>query len=232
MSGFAIVRIVQTAAYAGAFLLTSCADAKEPARPSIIPELAEMQPLFACMESAPLGSKAEAELCAKSAGISINELPNEPKKAAEFKPLIVATWFYFDQDKTKRLSSSSVPSMIEYAKCVETHAYADKAFSSRMKSGVLDAKQRAEFACMAHPLSMLPLNREAAGNTSDMRERMLAKLMANAAFNYALEENGWFPNEMRPCIKYLDGRPPSIGCSLNPQPKIKAPPPPTGYRPQ
>ena len=225
-------RLARLSIFVSGVVLTSCGQAKEPPRPSILPELERMQPVFDCIEATPQGANSEIESCAKNAGISVDNLPKEPKRADEFKPLIVASWVFFDQDKTKRLSSKSLPSMIEYARCVETNVYADKTFSSRTAKGVSEAERRAEIACMEHPLALAGLTHEQAAAISDPRERILAKLIANTATTYALETNGWFPDEMRPCIRYLDGRPPSIGCSLNPQPKMASPPPPTGYRPR
>ncbi|TXH20216.1 MAG: hypothetical protein E6R00_00695 [Gammaproteobacteria bacterium] len=225
-------RLARLSIFVSGAVLTSCGQAKEPPRPSILPELERMQPVFDCIEATPQGANSEIESCAKKGGIDVNELPREPKKADEFKPLIVATWVFFDQDKTTRLASKNLPSMIDYARCIESNAYADRAFASRTAKGVAEAKFRAETACEGHPLSFRGLKPEQATTASDARERMLAKLMAASAINYALEANGWYPDEMRPCIKYLDGRPPSIGCSLNPQPEMASPPPPTGYRPQ
>ena len=53
---------------------------------------------------------------------------------------------------------------------------------------------------------------------------MFASGVANMALNYALEANGWFPDEMRPCFRYGDGRPPSIGCAGKPEPRVPPPP--------
>jgi hypothetical protein len=225
-------RLARLSIFVGGVVLASCGQAKDPSRPSILPELARMQPVFECIEATPQGSTAEIENCAKNAGISVDKLPNEPKKADDFKPLIVATWVFFDQDTTMRLRSKSLPFMIDYARCVETSVYADRTFSNRTKKGVEDARQRADISCINHPLSFMGLKPNEVTAAADVRERMIAKLMAATAVNYALEANGWYPDEMRPCIRYLDGRPPSVGCSLNPQPKMTAPPPPTGYRPQ
>ncbi len=225
-------RFARLSIFVSGAVLASCGQAMESPRPSILPELARLQPVFDCIEATPQGANSEIESCAKNAGIRVDKLPKEPKKADEFKPLIVASWVYFDHDKTKRLSSKSLPSMIEYARCVETNVYVDRTFSNRTAKGVSEARLRAEIACMEHPLALSGLSPEKAAAIHDPRERMLAKLIANTATTYALEANGWFPNEMRPCIKYLDGTPPSVGCSLNPQPKMASPPPPTGYRPQ
>jgi hypothetical protein len=225
-------RLFRLTVFVSGVVLASCGQAKEAPRPSILPELALMQPIFDCIEATPQGANSDIESCAKNAGISVDKLPNEPKKADEFKPLIVASWVFFDQDKTKRLSSKALPLMIEYARCVEVNAYSDRTFSDRTAKGVAEAKQRAEIACMDHPLALSGLNPEKAATINDPRERMLARLIANTATTYALEANGWFPDEMRPCIRYLDGRAPSVGCSLNPQTKMASPPPPPGYRPQ
>jgi hypothetical protein len=212
----------------GGVVLASCGQAKTPLRPSILPEVAKIQPVFDCIEATPQGANSVIESCVNKAGINIDHVPDEPKRAAEFMPLIIASWVFFDQDKTKRLSSKSLPLMIDYARCVETNAYADRSFSNRTEKGVTQARRRAELACMEHPLALSGLKPEQAATTSNLRERMLANLIASTATTFALEANGWYPDEMRRCVKYLDGRPPSIGCSLNPEPKSTPPFAPIG----
>ena len=210
----------------GGVVLASCGQANKPLRPSILPELAKMQPFFDCIEATPQVAQPEILSCAKKAGINVDHVPDEPKSAAEFMPVIMFTWVHFDRDKSERLSSKSLPSMIDYARCVETNAYADRSFSNRTEKGVVEARRRAEIACREHPLALSGLKPEQLATTSNLRERMLANLIANIATTFALEANGWYPDEMRRCVKYLDGRPPSIGCSLNPEPKSAPPPPP------
>ncbi len=203
------------------------AEAKDLPPPSLLPELASLQPVLACIESFPSTSGSEVENCITDSGISMVRIPDEPKSAEEFMPLIVATWLYLDRDPTERISSKSLASMLDYARCVEASAYSNKSFSSRTSNGVAEARLQAAAACRDHPLFLTALRPEEKKTASNVRERLLANLMANSALNYALEANGWFPDEMRPCIKYLDGRPPSIGCRLNPRSNLSPPPPPS-----
>jgi hypothetical protein len=192
--------------------VASYAMAKQSTRPSILPEIAQMQPVLDCVMSAP--SKSEAQICLEKAGIEDAEsLPTDPKTVNEFKTLVISFSFMLDRDPNRRPTPGWLDRAVDYAFCVETAAYSNKGFSSRKKQQLEVALARAETACSSHPLSyrsLDPQNFEAATN---LQERMFARALANIATKYALEANNWYPEEMRPCIRYLDGRPPSAGCS-------------------
>ena len=190
----------------------SYAMAKQRTRPSILPEIAQMQPVIDCVMSAP--SKSDAQLCLEKAGMEdAKSLPADPKTVNEFKTLVLSFWLMLDRDPNRRLTADWLVRSVDYARCVETAAYSNKGFSSRKKQQLEVALARADTACSSHPLSyrsLDPQNFEAATN---LQERMFARALANIATKYALEANNWYPEEMRPCIRYLDGRSPSAGCS-------------------
>jgi hypothetical protein len=192
--------------------VTSYAKTERRARPSILPEIAQMQPVIDCVISAP--SKSEAQICLEKAGIEdVKSLPADPKTVNEFKTLVLSFWLMLDRDPNRRLTADWLVHSVDYARCVETAAYSNNGFSSRKKRQLEVALEKAEMACSGHPLSyraLDPQNFEAATN---LQERMFARALANIATKYALEANNWYPEEMRPCIRYLDGRPPSVGCS-------------------
>lgn len=204
--------------------MTSCGQAKEWSRPSLLPELSNMAPVIRCIDALPRDAKAELAACAEQAGIPMDRGEPEPKSAADFKRDVILLWLMLDRDPSRPLKPESFTKAIDYARCIESAAYSDDAFSSRTRMGVEETGLRAELACKDHPLSIRSLSPNAANLPPNIAERLFAKFVANLAFTYALKANGWFPNEMRPCFRYLDGRPPSPGCAGKPEPR--APPPP------
>lgn len=220
-----VAGIIRIAILTGTAVIASCTQAEESSRPSILPTLTAMEPVLACIDGALLDPSPKLNECFEKAGISLVRPSNEPKTAADFKSLVIGFWLQLDRDPNHPLRIESFPKGLDYAACVETAAYADKAFSSRTEKGVWEAQSRAEDACKSHPLSIRGLKPDEAAATADIADRLYAKALANLAMTYALEANGWYPDEMRPCIRYLDGRPPSAGCAGKPEPH--APPPPS-----
>jgi hypothetical protein len=223
-------RMARTALLTSALLAGACAEANEPARPTLLPELAAMEPVIACMDTAPRETTAALEACAAPAGILRHDTPSEPKTAADFKDVVAMALLVLDRSPERDITPETFASALDFAACVEAAAYADERFSSRTEAGVNEARWFAEEACKTHPLSPRALDPETAHESPDALQRLFARALANAAISYALEANGWFPDEMRPCIRYLDGRPPSIGCTLNPQPRVAPRPPPPAPR--
>jgi len=192
--------------------VTSNATTERRARPSILPEIAQMQPVIDCVISAP--SKSEAQICLEKAGIEdAKSLPADPKTVNEFKTLVLSFWLMLDRDPNRPLTADWLVRSVDYARCVETAAYSNKGFSSRKKQQVEVALNKAEMACSSHPFSFRALDPRNPGGATNLQERIFARALANIATKYALEANNWYPEEMRPCIRYLDGRPPSVGCS-------------------
>lgn len=206
-----------------AAIIASCARAKEPARPSFLPTLSSMTPVIGCVDNASPEDKAAIKACLQQEKIDLPHV-GDPETKADFEGAVVLGWLMLDRDPKKPLTPASFQKAIDYARCIETAAYRDAAFSSRTRRGVEEARHRAELACKSHPMSIFGLDPNTGASSPDVAERLFANLIGNVAFTYALKANGWFPEEMRPCIRYLDGRPPSAGCAGKPQPPIVAPP--------
>ena len=209
-----------------ALALACCAQAKDVERPSLLPEIAKMEPDFACISDAPRDERLALAACFQQAGVASDKLANDPSSLSDFKQVILVSWLMSNRDPNRPLTAAALPRVIDYAKCVEKAAYADEAFSSRSAKGVQTAKIRSELACRDHPLSLRNLDLNGKDQPSDVAERLFANLLANSALTFALKQNGWFPDEMRPCIRYLDGRPPSAGCKGKLQGRPPIPPPP------
>lgn len=207
-----------------AMVMAPCAPAKERSRPSLLPTFSSMEPVISCIDAAPRDAKAALSACVDQAGIPIDKPEMDPESLADFKQHVIVTWLMLDRDPNRPLKPESLTKAIDYARCIESAAYADEAFSSRTRMGVEETRLRAELACKDHPLSIRSLNPNATTLPIDIVDRLFAKSVANFAFTYALKANGWFPSEMRPCFRYLDGRPPSPGCAGKPE--QRAPPPP------
>jgi len=202
-----------------------CAEAKPPRRPSLLPYVAELAPLLTCLE--PMGSNEKAiEGCAHEAGIFEQRSSSaEPTTPDDFKRLIAGIWVLQNRGSSRaRLKPELLSRAISYAQCVETAAYSDRDFSSKTAKGLIESERRAEVACKDHPLSLVDVRPAEATALPDISERLFARAVANMTLRYALEANGWFPTELRPCIRYLDGRPPSSGCAGRPE--GRPPPPP------
>ena len=197
--------------------------ANDQSRPSLLPALSSMAPVMACIEAVSHDTKITLASCAREAGISIDKVEREPESPADFKQQVIFAWLMFNGDPSRPKKAESFARAIDYAQCIESAAYSNPEFSSLTRTGVEETRIRAELACKDHPLSIRNLNPNAVTLPPDMADRMFARSVANLAFAYALKANGWFPNEMRPCIRYADGRPPSAGCLGKPE---QRPPPP------
>ncbi|WP_157084743.1 hypothetical protein [Sphingomonas pituitosa] len=198
--------LVHLAAVAAALAL-------EPAtkRPSLLDDLPRLAPAIACLDAAPLDDEAAVRRCVTPTGLRFNDNVAEPRSLGDFEVHAVSMWAAINRGPDRQRNSPLFVEAIGYARCVESAAYADQAFASRTRQGVMAARLRSEIACAEHPLSP----RRAAADAGDMRARfskLYARLLSALALTYALEANGWFPDEMRECFRYADGRPPSAGC--------------------
>ncbi len=210
-----------------ALAMASCAEAKDKPRPSLLPEVAKMGPVFTCInEASREGQGPGITHCLEAGGIPLERVGPDPKSLNDFKQLVVLSWLYLGRDVKYPLTPETLPKAIDYAKCVEVAAYSDPAFSSRTGKGVAEAKFRSEQACKDHPLTFRKLNGSGRDLPADAAERLFAQALANTALNFALEQNNWFPDEMRECVRYADGRPPSVGCKGKRGTPPVAPPPP------
>lgn len=207
-----------------AMVLASCAEAKEPAKPSLLDDLPQMAPVIACIDAAQFGDEAALRACVEPSGLPLKRVEHDPKSLNDFKSKVILFWMMSNRGPDRQKNTALFTDAIGYARCVEKAAYSDSEFLSKTEKGVEAARARSELACKNHPLSLHradPSGRTLPANVVGM---MFAKVLANLALNYALEANGRFPQEMRPCVRYLDGRPPSAGCAG--KAPILAPPPP------
>ena len=207
---------------------SSCAEAKNPERLSLLPTLENMKPVIVCLTKAQPNDKGASEQCARNGGIALTDRISEPPTLNDIKLQLIGLWMYVDRDPVHRISISDFDQVVDYARCIETAAYADRGFSSRSENGVGAAQMRAEFACRSHPLSMTAISPQAVASghpIPNARQMMFARSLAGMSINYALEANGLMTNAMRPCIRYLDGRPPSRGCAGKSEGRPPAPPP-------
>lgn len=195
-------------------------------RLSILPELRAMAPVIACVDAARRDTFAEVNGCVRRAGLSLDKIEPEPKTVADFKVAVITAWLLLDGDPKRPLEPAALGRAIDYAQCIESAAYRDEDFARRTRKGIAQAQMRADAACKDHPLSLTGSSPDVAAARPDASEKLFARAVANLAVGYALEANGWFPDELRPCIRYVDGRPPSAGCAGKPQPLPVRPPPP------
>ncbi len=225
----------------GLLVSSSSCQAKDTQRPSIMPELAKMETtVIQCIDDAAShpdffvsfytksdsGSWDKVKACTAKSGISFETKATEPKALKDFRPAIITAWLTLGGSGPERqLKPKSFSKAISYASCVETAAYASDGFSSKTKKGVVNAQGSALIACKDHPLSRFNAKNLSAANQA---ETIFADLLANIATEYALEANGWYPIEMRPCILRADGTQ-SVGCKANPPPRM-APPRPSANR--
>jgi hypothetical protein len=208
---------------------TACAEAKKPDRASLLPTFEAMKPVVVCLGNTKPGDNRAAETCASNGGITLAQSKSDPPTLNDFKLQAVVTWLFLDRDPARRMSATDFDQALDFARCVETAAFADRDFSSRTERGVAAAQIRAEAACREHPLSMMRVSPEAAASGKPIEsaaQMMVAKTFSGMSLTYALEANGLMTDAMRPCVRYLDGRPPSRGCKGKPQPTVTQPPAP------
>jgi|GEM_PF-1940755 len=202
----------------------ACAEAKEPSKPSLLDDLPQLAPVIACIDAAPLDDEAALRACVERTGLPLKDIAHEPKSLNDFKANVLILWIVTNRGADRQKNTASFAEAIDYARCVEKFAYSDKEFSSRTEKGVAAVRARAELHCKDHPLSLRGAYRREGTLPPRTAVMMFASGVANMALNYALEANGWFPDEMRPCFRYGDGRPPSAGCAGKPEPRIPPPP--------
>lgn len=230
----AVTRKMARAAFLGACTLTFLAgcESDAAAKPSLIPSLAELKPAILCIEAA--SSESGVRECLNSQGIASDyRFPDQPKSAEDFKQQALITWAVLGRGGTVRLSSRHFDSAIEYATCIEEATNALQGLEGEPKEAIGVGLAKTQLTCAdqylsppsvakRHP-SML---RGETGNPpeEEMKAFLLGRIFTAAAYRYVIEANGWVVDEMRPCVRYLDGRPPSAGCVGEPEPR--APPPP------
>lgn len=211
-----------------AFGATSCAEAKKVDRVSLLPTLAAMRPIIMCLTKASPGDQRAAEDCATAGGIVLTPSTSEPPTINDLRAQLVGMWLYLDRNPARRISVADFDQALDFARCIKSAAFADPSFSSRTERGVAVARLRADAACREHPLSIKHLSPEVVASGKPIENAvqiMLARALSGFAVKYALEANGLITDAMRPCVRYLDGRPPSRGCKGKSQGRIYPPPP-------
>jgi hypothetical protein len=142
-------------------------------------------------------------------------------------------WAGLGRGGTAHLSSENFDSAIDYASCVEKATHALRGLKGKPEDAIGRGRAKADLACANHLLSIYSIAKRYPGILKDemqdvpqeeMKAHILASLFAGMAYNYVIEANGWVLDKMRPCVRYLDGRPPSAGCAG--EPELRAPPPP------
>ena len=209
------------------FGTTGCAEAKSTQRISLLPALEAMRPVVACLVEAKPGDSGAAKACATGNGIALQKSMRELPTLDDLKLQVIGMWLFLNQDPARRTSVSDFDQAIEFARCIESAAFAEKSFFSKTERGVAVARVNADAACRDHPLSMMRISPESAASgkpIDNAAQIMLARVVSGMAISYALEANGLMTDAMRPCVRYLDGRPPSPGCKGKPQ--GRPPPPP------
>lgn len=220
------------------FVFAAGCESDAEAQPSLLPSLAELKPAIFCIDAAP--DENGVRDCLMKQGITSDyRYPDQPSSSEDFKRQTLLTWATFGRGGAAHLSSSHFASAMEYASCIERATNALKRLEGEPEKAIGLGMAKAEVSCASQPLSVQSVAKRHPsllnGQTSDQaREEMkalfLARTFASAAYRYVIEDNGWVTDEMRPCVRYLDGRPPSVGCAREPETRPPASPP--GYQPK
>lgn len=208
-------------------------DSNAAAKPTLIPSLVELKPAILCIDAAL--DRDDALECLASKGIARDyRYPDQPKSTEDFTRQLLVMWASLGQGGAERLSSQHFDSAVDYATCVERAANALQGLKGKPKEAIGAGKARTEQACAGEALSVHSVARRNPGILNgDIRDLpqgeaktyLLARIFAGMTYRYIIEANGWVVDEMRPCVRYLDGRPPSVGCAGEPQLRVPSPPP-------
>lgn len=210
-----------------AVALASSSRAAEPRPPSLLDDMPRIIQVLSCLDRAPLNDKPASLACAEKYHLSLKANTGDPRSLDDYRLLVASFWVVYNRGPDRQQNTAMFSQAVDYARCVEGAAYKDPDFSSRILSRVQTSRENAQLACKDHPLSMHRLDPLGASLPPNAVMIGFAKALSNLTFNYALEANGWFPDKMRPCLRYADGRPPSAGCAheqLRVEPRAQASP--------
>jgi hypothetical protein len=206
------------------------------AQPRLVPSLVELEPAIFCIDAAL--EQSEVLECLNRHGITSDyRYPEQPRTAEDFKRQVLVMWATIGRDGAARLSPQHFDSAIDYATCIEEATNALPGLEGEPRAAIGRGRTKAELTCADQFLSTQSVAKRhpglLKGETGDLPEGemeayLLARTFAGAAYNYVIEANGWVTAQMRPCVRYVDGRPPSPSCAGMPEPR--APPPPPGPR--
>ena len=206
------------------------------AKPSLIPSLVELKPAISCIDAA--SNESSVRECLKVQGIASDyKYPDQPRSTEDFKRQTLLTWAILGRGGP-HLSSDHFGSAMDYASCIEMATNALPGLEGEPKKAIGAGMAKAELSCANQSLSVHSLAKRhpdlLKGETRDLpigeiKANVLARIFAAATYRYVIEANGWVTDEMRPCLRYLDGRPPSAGCAGEPELRAPVRPPPV-YR--
>lgn len=201
------------------------------AKPSLIPSLAELKPAISCIDAA--SNESSVRECLKIQGVVGDyRYPDQPRTAEDFKRQTLLTWAILGRGG-RHLSSHHFGSAMDYVSCIEKATNALPGLEGEPQNAIGAGIAKAELSCANQSLSVHSVAKRhpdiLKGETRDlpmgeMKANLLARIFAAAAYRYVIEANGWVADEMRPCLRYLDGRPPSAGCAGRPELRAPAPP--------
>lgn len=189
-----------------------------------VDRLQAILPVFACLDEAPAApTSLQRVQCLTAAGIAEEALQSDgiaPPAPEHLLPLAIL----FGGGEGAQFGLEVQARGLAYARCIEPRAAA-----TTRAAGRSEASYRAAVAAILSPChAMLPpdemLLREDLPQT-ESATFLLGRAMGNLTIAYHARAGNWFPKALEPCIRYLDGRPPSPGCAGKPIPRAPAPPP-------
>ena len=215
-----------------ALIPTSACQGKAAIQPGLVRSLNELEPAVSCVDTAL--DKSAAWQCLAHYGVEANyRLPEEPHTVEDFTRMSLVMWATMGSGGSAHLSKELFASAIDYATCVERAADGLGGLSGNADDAISSGQMRVELACASQDLSPQSFAKRHPSLLSgtkvdvpadEVKAYFLARIFSGAAYRFVIEANHWVTPEMRPCVRYLDGRPPPPSCAGNPPPI--APPPP------
>ncbi|MCP9221879.1 hypothetical protein MKP08_03845 [Erythrobacter sp. LQ02-29] len=219
------------------FGLSACSS-EASAQPSLIGALQDTRPVVLCLEEA--SNDDAIRTCGEALGIGSDfEWSQRPRTLEEFTQIAVLGWFTFTRGAPTSITDNQFQNAIDYAKCVERETLALGRIepTADPQNAIGFAKANVDKACADHPMSQMSFAARNPGvltgdfdqvDEAEFSPYFLAASFASAAFNHAIESEGWVSEDMRPCFVTAKGQYSSDYCAKkarnSPRP---APPPPS-----
>lgn len=217
-----------------ALFITAACESNAADKPSLVPLLTELKPAIFCVDAA--SNETAAIECLRSYGIAGDgKFSDEPRSSDDFAQRVLVTWAGVGRGGTAHLSSQHFNSAISYATCVETATHSLQGLEGELQNAIAVGNAKVVMSCADELLSVpsvverhpeILTGKSLNLSQGEAKGFMLARIFAGAAYKYVIEANGWVRDEMRPCVRYLDGRPPSASCANEPRPRVFRPPSP------
>lgn len=191
----------------------------------------ELKPTILCIEAA--SSQSGVFECLGREGVASDyRYPEEPRTAEDFKRQALVMWAGFWRGGATRLSPQNFDLAMKYVACIEDATNALQRLEGEPKEAIGTGQRKAQLKCADQFLSTQSLakrhpsllTRNPDTPEGEAKAYMLARIFSAAAYRYVIEANGWVTDQMRPCVRHLDGRAPSPSCTE--EPGYVAPPPP------